>query len=87
MDTDPESSSKCDYNYEAGLRSLSVSWVNLEHNLHYFLGRNEKSISYIDNVGEGNYRTIDESMGIMKQFEANSKLIFMLSEIVGEHYH
>ncbi len=59
----------------------------IENHLHYFLGRNEKSISYIDNVGEGNYRTIDESMGIMKQFEANSKLIFMLSEIVGEHYH
>ena len=59
----------------------------IENHLHYFLGRNKEAISYIDNVGEGNYRSIDESMGIMKQFEANSKLIFMLSEIVGEHHH
>lgn len=59
----------------------------IENHLHYFLGRNEKAISYIDNVGERNYRTIDESMGIMKQFDANSKLVFMLSEIVGEHHH
>lgn len=59
----------------------------IENHLHYFLGRNEKAISYIDNVGESSYRAVDESLGIMKQFEANSKLIFMLSEIVGEHRH
>lgn len=59
----------------------------IENHLHYFLGRNEEAISYIDYVGEKNYRSIDESMSIMKQFETNSKLIFMLSEIVEEDYH
>ncbi len=57
----------------------------IENHLHYFLGRNEKGISYIDNVGEKNYNMTGERTGIMKQFEANSKLVFMLSEIV-EHY-
>lgn len=57
----------------------------IENHLHYFMGRNAKSVSYIDNVGEKNYREIDESLGIMKQFDADSKLIFMLSEIVGCH--
>ena len=54
----------------------------IEDHLHYFLGRNEKAISYIDNAGEKSYSDIDSSLGIMKQFDANSKLIFMLSEIV-----
>ena len=49
------------------------------------MGRNAKAISYIDNVGERNYKEIDENLGIMKQFDADSKLIFMLSEIVGCH--
>lgn len=57
----------------------------IENHLHYFMGRNEKAICYIDNVGENNYRLTDENTGIMKQFDANSKLIFMLSEIVGNH--
>lgn len=57
----------------------------IENHLHYFMGRNAKAISYIDNVGERNYKEIDESLGIMKQFDADSKLIFMLSEIVGCH--
>lgn len=54
----------------------------IENHLHYFLGRNDKAISYIDDVGENNYESIDSSLGIMKQFDADSKLIFMLSEIV-----
>jgi len=57
----------------------------IENHLHYFMGRNARAISYIDRVGEKNYREIDESLGIMKQFDADSKLIFMLSEIVGSH--
>ncbi len=57
----------------------------IENHLHYFMGRNVKAISYIDNVGERNYKEIDENLGIMKQFDADSKLIFMLSEIVGCH--
>lgn len=57
----------------------------IENHLHYFMGRNRMAISYIDNAGEKNYRQIDENSGIMKQFDADSKLIFMLSEIVGSH--
>lgn len=57
----------------------------IENHLHYFMGRNRKAISYIDNVGEHNYKLVDENLGIMKQFDADSKLIFMLSEIVGSH--
>lgn len=53
----------------------------IENHLHYFLGRNEKAICYIDKAGENSYENIDGSLGIMKQFEADSKLIFMLSEI------
>lgn len=54
----------------------------IENYLHYFLGRNSKAISYIDNTGENNYEKIDSSLGIMKQFDADSKLIFMLSGII-----
>ena len=57
----------------------------IENHLHYFMGRNRQSISYIDRVGENNYRLIDENLGIMKGFDADSKLIFMLSEIVSSH--
>lgn len=56
----------------------------IENYMHYFLGRNDMGISYIDNVGENNYESIDSSLGIMKQFDADSKLIFMLSDIVGK---
>lgn len=54
----------------------------IENHLHYFMGRNPQSICYIDDVGENNYRQIDETLGIMKQFDADSKLVFMLSKIV-----
>lgn len=57
----------------------------IENHLHYFMGRNEKAVCYIDDVGENNYKSIDESAGIMKQFDADSRLIFMLSEIVGNY--
>ncbi len=57
----------------------------IENHLHYLMGRNEKAVSYIDQVGENNDKTIEEGVGIMKQFDADSKLIFMLSEIVGRH--
>lgn len=57
----------------------------IENHLHYFMGRNRSAVSYIDDVGENNYKLLDESMGIMKQFDADSKLIFMLSEIVSSH--
>lgn len=54
----------------------------IENHLHYFMGRNPQSICYIDDVGENNYRQIDETLGIMKQFDADSKLVFMLSKII-----
>ncbi len=54
----------------------------IENHLHYFLGRNAKAVSYIENTGERSYEALAGSMGIMKQFEADSKLIFMLSEVV-----
>lgn len=57
----------------------------IENHLHYLMGRNRQAVSYIDDVGENNYRQIDEGLGIMKKFDADSKLIFMLSEIVGNH--
>lgn len=57
----------------------------IENHLHYFMGRNAQAISYIDGAGEKSYRDIDENLGIMKRFDANSKWIFMLSEIVGSH--
>lgn len=43
----------------------------IENHLHYFLGRNETAHNHIEN-----------STGIMKQFEADGKLVLMLSEIM-----
>lgn len=43
----------------------------IENHLHYFLGRNETAQNHVVN-----------QMGIMKQFEPDSKLIFMLSGIL-----
>lgn len=81
-----------DNNNELLLNMLYLAVVNhiisnheyetvIENHLHYFLGRNHMAVSYIENAGENNYEDIDSSLGIMKQFEADSKLIFMLSEI------
>lgn len=53
----------------------------IDNYLHYFLGRNKLSITYIDKVGTYNYKDINEGLGIMKQFENNSKLIFLLSKV------
>ncbi|MDD6491282.1 MAG: glycoside hydrolase family 9 protein [Firmicutes bacterium] len=53
----------------------------IENHLHYFLGRNDKAVNYLQNTGDNSYETTNGSLGIMKQFEADSKLIFMLSEI------
>ena len=56
----------------------------IENYLHYFLGRNGMSVSYIDNVGQYSYKQIHESLGIMKQFESNAKFIFMLGKIISK---
>lgn len=55
----------------------------LENHLHYFLGRNAQSISYIDGVGSRNYQTLNEKMGIMKQVDLNAEFILMMSAIKG----
>lgn len=57
----------------------------IENHFHYLMGRNEQAVCYIDIEGQSVNRQADEAMGIMKQFGADSKLIFMLSEIVGGH--
>ena len=54
----------------------------IENHLHYFMGRNKLAISYIDDVGIRNYKDYNENLGIMNQFDENSRLVFMLSEIV-----
>lgn len=55
----------------------------LENHLHYFLGRNAQSISYIDGVGSRNYQKINEKLGIMNQVDLNAELILMISAIEG----
>ena len=57
----------------------------IENHLHYFMGRNKFSISYIDDVGIRNYKDYNESLGIMNQFDADSRLIFMLGEIISNY--
>lgn len=56
----------------------------LENHLHYFLGRNAMSISYLDGLGSRNYQTINEKSGIMKQVDLNAKLILLMSAIEKE---
>lgn len=53
----------------------------IENHLHFFLGRNDQAVSYIEGAGDNSCDNIGSGLGIMKQFEADSKLIFMLSEI------
>lgn len=56
----------------------------LENHLHYMLGRNLQSISYLDDVGERNYRTIDKAMGVMKQVDLNAELLLMFAAIMDD---
>lgn len=56
----------------------------LQNHLHYMLGRNRQSISYLDDVGSRNYQEIDESQGIMNQIDLNAELVLMMSGIVEE---
>lgn len=53
----------------------------LENHLHYFLGRNAQSISYIDGTGSRNYQMINEKLGIMKQVDLNAEFILLMSAI------
>lgn len=56
----------------------------IENYLHYFLGRNSRSITFLDNVGSYSYMEVNETLGLMKQFDDDAKLIFMLSKIVSK---
>ena len=56
----------------------------LENHLHYMLGRNQQSISYLDGAGDRNYKDIDEKQGIMNQVELNAELVLMMSAIMEE---
>lgn len=56
----------------------------LQNHLHYMLGRNLQSISYLDGAGTRNYKEIDEKYGIMNQVELNAELVLMMSSIMEE---
>lgn len=56
----------------------------LENHMHYLLGRNILSVSYLDNAGTRSYKEIDEKLGVMKQVELNAELILMMSAVVSK---
>lgn len=56
----------------------------LENHIHYMLGRNLQSISYLDDVGGHNYRDVDPSLGIMNQVDQNAELFLLLAAIMDE---
>lgn len=56
----------------------------LQNHLHYMLGRNPQSISYLDDEGSRNYKEIDKDEGIMNQIELNAELVLLLSAITEE---
>ena len=56
----------------------------LENHIHYMLGRNLLSISYLDGEGERNYRDIDVSLGVMNQVDLNAELLLLLAAIMDD---
>ncbi|MDE7360237.1 MAG: glycoside hydrolase family 9 protein, partial [Lachnospiraceae bacterium] len=56
----------------------------LENHIHYMLGRNLRSISYVDGVGERNYRDVDVNLGIMNQVDQNAELLLLLAAILDD---
>ncbi len=56
----------------------------LQNHLHYMLGRNYQSVSYLDKSGSCNYMDIDASQGIMNQIDLNAELVLMMSAIIEE---
>lgn len=56
----------------------------LENHMHYMLGRNLQSISYLDGVGGRNYRDVDGSLGIMNQVDQNAELLLLLAAVIDE---
>ncbi len=53
----------------------------LENHLHYFMGRNARSISYVDGMGSRSYQLVNEKSGIMKRVDLNAKFILLMSAI------
>lgn len=56
----------------------------LQNHLHYMLGRNPQSVSYLDGCGSRNYKDVDASQGIMNQIDLNAELVLMLSAVMEE---
>lgn len=56
----------------------------LQNHLHYMLGRNPESVSYLDGCGSRNYKGIDAGLGIMNQIDLNAELILMMSAVMEE---
>lgn len=56
----------------------------LENHLHYMLGRNLQSISYLNDVGERNYRNVGEATGVMNQVDLNAELLLMFAAIMDD---
>lgn len=56
----------------------------LENHLHYMLGRNLQSISYLDGFGGRSYQEVDTGLGIMAQVDLNAELLLLLTAILDE---
>lgn len=56
----------------------------LENHLHYMLGRNLQSISYLNDVGERNYQNVDSAAGVMNQADLNAELLLMFAAIMDD---
>lgn len=56
----------------------------LENHVHYMLGRNLQSLSYLDGVGGRNYCDVDASLGIMNQVDQNAEFFLLLAAIMDD---
>lgn len=56
----------------------------LENYMHYFLGRNPQSVSYIGQTADGVQEAAGERMNIMKQIDQNAEWILLMSAIEEE---
>ena len=54
----------------------------IENCLHYLMGRNPQSVSYIEYIGGNNDPQEDENLGVVSWPEGNSRLILLLSDIL-----
>lgn len=54
----------------------------LENHLHYLLGRNRESVSYLDQTGTRSYTETDIKQGVTNQIDLNAELVLMMSAIL-----